>query len=97
MSDIRFFSFFRFLGWEREKEKKEKREKKRKLGPNSEKQIFFVSDCAKIVRKDREKLGTSLDSDPNRKMSQAPVSLNSNIERRMNRPKAVVGFIRGVA
>ena len=32
-----------------------------------------------------------------RKMSQAPVSRNSNIERRMDRPKAVVGFIRGLA
>ena len=31
------------------------------------------------------------------KMSQSPVSRNSNIERRMNRPKFVVGFIRGVA
>jgi len=32
-----------------------------------------------------------------RKMSQSPVSRNSNIERRMDRPKAVVGVIRGVA
>jgi len=32
-----------------------------------------------------------------RKMSQSPVSRNSNIERRMDRPRAVVGFIRGVA
>jgi len=31
------------------------------------------------------------------KMSQSPVSRNSNIERRMDRPKAVVGVIRGVA
>jgi len=30
-------------------------------------------------------------------MSQSPVSRNSNIERRMDRPKAVVGVIRGVA
>ena len=32
-----------------------------------------------------------------RKMSQSPVSRNSNIERRMDRPRAVVGVIRGVA
>ena len=32
-----------------------------------------------------------------RKMSQSPVSRNSNIKRRMDRPKAVVGVIRGVA
>jgi len=32
-----------------------------------------------------------------RKMSQSPVSRNSNIKRRINRPKAVVGVIRGVA
>jgi len=32
-----------------------------------------------------------------RKMSQSPVSRNSNIERRMERPRAVVGVIRGVA
>jgi len=32
-----------------------------------------------------------------RKMSQSPVSRNLNIERRMDRPKAVVGVIRGVA
>jgi len=32
-----------------------------------------------------------------RKMSQSPVSRNSNIERRMDRPRAVVGAIRGVA
>jgi len=32
-----------------------------------------------------------------RKMSQSPVSRNSIIERRMSRPKAVVGVIRGVA
>jgi len=32
-----------------------------------------------------------------RKMSQSPVSCNSNIERRMHRPRAVVGVIRGVA
>ena len=31
------------------------------------------------------------------RMSQSPVSCNSNIERRMDRPKAVVGVIRGVA
>ena len=31
-----------------------------------------------------------------RKMSQSPVSCNSNIERRMDRPRAVVG-VRGVA
>jgi len=31
------------------------------------------------------------------KMSQAPVSRNSNIERRMDRPRAVVGVIMGVA
>jgi len=29
-------------------------------------------------------------------MSQSPVSRNSNIERRMDRPRAVVGVIRGV-
>ena len=32
-----------------------------------------------------------------RKMSQSPVSRNSNIERRMGRPKSVVEVIRGVA
>ena len=32
-----------------------------------------------------------------RKMSKSPVSRNSNIERRMDRPRAVVGVIRGVA
>jgi len=32
-----------------------------------------------------------------RKMSRSPVSRNSNIERRMDRPKSVVGVIRGVA
>ena len=32
-----------------------------------------------------------------KKMSQSPVSRNSNIERRMDRPKSVVGVIRGVA
>jgi len=32
-----------------------------------------------------------------RKLSQSPVSRNSNIERRMDRPRAVVGVIRGVA
>ena len=32
-----------------------------------------------------------------RKMSQSPVSRNSNIERRMDWPGAVVGVIRGVA
>ena len=32
-----------------------------------------------------------------RKVSQSPVSRNSNIERRMDRPRAVVGVIRGVA
>ena len=32
-----------------------------------------------------------------RKMSQSPVSRNSNVERRMDRPRAVVGVIRGVA
>ena len=32
-----------------------------------------------------------------RKMSQSPLSRNSNIERRMDRPKSVVGVIRGVA
>ena len=32
-----------------------------------------------------------------RKMSQSPDSRNSNIKRRMDRPKAVVGVIRGVA
>jgi len=32
-----------------------------------------------------------------RKMSQSPVSRNSNIEKRMDRPKAVVGVIREVA
>jgi len=32
-----------------------------------------------------------------RKMFQSPVSRNSNIERRMDRPRAVVGVIRGVA
>jgi len=32
-----------------------------------------------------------------RKMSQSPVSRNSNIERRLDRPRAVVGVIRGVA
>ena len=32
-----------------------------------------------------------------RKISQSPVSRNSNIERRMDRPRAVVGVIRGVA
>jgi len=32
-----------------------------------------------------------------RKMSQSPVSRNSNIERRIDRPKSVVGVIRGVA
>jgi len=32
-----------------------------------------------------------------RKISQSPVSRNSNMERRMDRPRAVVGFIRGVA
>jgi len=31
-----------------------------------------------------------------RKMSQSPVSRNSNIERRMDRPRAVVRVIRGV-
>ena len=31
------------------------------------------------------------------KMSQSPVSRNSNTERRMDRPKSVVGVIRGVA
>jgi len=31
------------------------------------------------------------------KMSQSPVSRNSNIERRLDRPRAVVGVIRGVA
>jgi len=30
-------------------------------------------------------------------MSRSPVSRNSNIERRMDRPRAVVGVIRGVA
>jgi len=32
-----------------------------------------------------------------RKMSQSPVSRNLNIKRRMDRPRAVVGVIRGVA
>ena len=32
-----------------------------------------------------------------RKGSQSPVSRNSNIERRMDRPKSVVGVIRGPA
>jgi len=32
-----------------------------------------------------------------RKVSQSPVSRNSNIETRMDRPRAVVGVIRGVA
>jgi len=32
-----------------------------------------------------------------RKMSQSTVSRNLNIERRMDRPRAVVGVIRGVA
>ena len=32
-----------------------------------------------------------------RKMSQSPVSRNSNIERRMDSPKSVVGVIKGVA
>ena len=32
-----------------------------------------------------------------RKMSQSPVSRNSNIRRRTDRPKALVGVIRGVA
>ena len=32
-----------------------------------------------------------------RKISQSPVSRNSHIERRMDRPNAVVGVIRGVA
>jgi len=32
-----------------------------------------------------------------RKMSQSPVSRNSNIDRRMDRPRVVVGAIRGVA
>ena len=31
------------------------------------------------------------------KMSQSPASRNSNIERRMDRPKSVVGVVRGVA
>jgi len=34
---------------------------------------------------------------PGRKMSQSQISRNSNIERRMDRPRAVVGVIRGVA
>ena len=42
---------------------------------------------------------TSLSPRPFRgtwKMSQSPVSRNSNIERRMDRPKSVVGVIRGL-
>ena len=89
--------FFRCLGRKGEREGLQLPELQPESLSDFREKKFRVRFRKFFEKKSGKKIGASLDSDPNRKISQSPVSRNSNIERRMDRPKAVVGVIRGVA